>query len=46
MMRPPVLNADLEATVVSGIAKTSHAIRERTEYFAEFTFHHIKISKL
>jgi hypothetical protein len=35
--------ADTKAIVVSGIAKTSCAISERTENFAEFTFHYIKI---
>lgn len=38
--------ADTKAMVVSGIAKTSFAISERTENFAEFTFHYIKISKV
>jgi len=32
--------------VVSGISKTSHAISKRTINFVEFTFHHIKISKV
>jgi len=46
MTRPPVLNADSEATVVIGIAKTSRATLARTGNFDEFIFHHIKASKV
>jgi len=46
MTRPPVLNANSEATVVIGIAKTSRATSDRTGNFPEFIFHHIKASKV
>ena len=44
-IRPPVLKADSEATVETGIANTSRAIRERTRYLDELTFHQFNISK-
>jgi len=43
--RPPVLNADSEATVVMGMANTIRAIWASTENLVEFTFHQFKISK-
>ena len=42
---PPVLKVDLDATVEIGIANTSWAIWEKTQYLEEFIFHHIKMSK-
>ena len=42
--RPPVLKADLEATIDTGITMTSHATLERITYLVEFTFHQAKIS--
>lgn len=44
-MRPLILNADLEATVVIEIGKTSRGTSYRTENFPKFIFHHIKASK-
>ena len=42
--RPPVLNADSEATVEMGTANTSLAIRERTGNLSLLSFHHRKTS--
>jgi len=41
---PPVLKADSQATVESGIANISLAILARTGYRLEFSLHHIKTS--
>jgi hypothetical protein len=44
--QPPVLNADSEATVVTGMANTSRATSERIGNFVEVTFYQFKISKV
>jgi hypothetical protein len=43
--RPPVINADSEATVVIGMTNTIRAIWASTGNLVEFTFHQFKISK-
>jgi hypothetical protein len=43
--RPPVLNADSEATVEIGMANTSRAIFVRIVYLDALTFYQPKISK-
>ena len=43
--RPPVLKANSDSIVETGIANTSQAVWERTRYLEEFIFHHIKMSK-
>ncbi|KAF5951936.1 hypothetical protein HYC85_009880 [Camellia sinensis] len=43
-IRPPVLKADSEATVETGIANTSRAMSDNTLYFVALTFHYSKMS--
>ena len=45
-IRPPVLNADLEATVETGTANTSHANRDSILYLLVLHFHQASILKV
>ena len=44
-MRPPVLNADLDATVETGTTSTSLATLDNTRYLLQLSLHHSYISK-
>jgi hypothetical protein len=45
-MRPPVLKADSEGTVLKDIANKSRAIAESTGYLFAFVLHQLRISNL